>query len=182
MKKPPTLLLINGPAGIGKSTIAQKYIDNHRLALLIDIDLILTSMGQWIKNEDKARILAFKIAKSITITQLREGYDVVVPQLITNIEDVTSFENTAKSCNANFLEVALVTNKVEAISRLLKRGTWGEPQSPPITSSDIPHIEKLFDDFQKLINSRPETMHIKVIEDNINETYNNLIEAIKLNN
>ena len=45
------LLLINGAPGVGKSTLAQRYAEEHPLALVIDIDAIRAQLGQWAKVE-----------------------------------------------------------------------------------------------------------------------------------
>ncbi|MBA3302830.1 MAG: AAA family ATPase, partial [Acidimicrobiia bacterium] len=36
----PRLILLNGPPGIGKSTLAQRFVDEHPLALNLDLDAV----------------------------------------------------------------------------------------------------------------------------------------------
>jgi len=40
-----SLLLLNGPAGIGKSTVARLLISGRPLALCLDIDMLRRSLG-----------------------------------------------------------------------------------------------------------------------------------------
>jgi 2-phosphoglycerate kinase len=56
MKK---VILINGSAGVGKTTIATKYIEDNPLSMSIEGDQIIGMMGQWRKYEDEARELVF---------------------------------------------------------------------------------------------------------------------------
>lgn len=41
------LLHLNGPPGIGKSTIARRYADEHPGVLNCDIDFLRTLIGGW---------------------------------------------------------------------------------------------------------------------------------------
>lgn len=41
------LILINGAPGVGKSTLAQRYVEDQPLALLLDIDELRTALGGW---------------------------------------------------------------------------------------------------------------------------------------
>ncbi|MEJ7706101.1 MAG: hypothetical protein WKF82_13395 [Nocardioidaceae bacterium] len=41
----PRLIHLNGPPGIGKSTLAQWYVDNHPGVLNLDIDQVRCLIG-----------------------------------------------------------------------------------------------------------------------------------------
>ena len=41
----PRLILLKGPPGVGKSTIALLYAQGHPLALNLDIDLVCRQLG-----------------------------------------------------------------------------------------------------------------------------------------
>ncbi len=43
----PRLIHLNGPPGIGKSTLAQMYVDKHPGVLNLDVDLIRGLIGGW---------------------------------------------------------------------------------------------------------------------------------------
>lgn len=43
----PRLIHLNGPPGIGKSTLAQLYVDDHPGVLNLDIDRVRGMIGGW---------------------------------------------------------------------------------------------------------------------------------------
>ena len=43
----PRLILLNGPPAVGKSTLAQRYADEHPPALNLDIGRIRSMLGRW---------------------------------------------------------------------------------------------------------------------------------------
>ncbi len=47
MNNRPKRILLGGFARCGKSTIAERYISEHPLALYIEGDEIITKIGQW---------------------------------------------------------------------------------------------------------------------------------------
>jgi len=73
------LLVLNGAPGVGKSTLAHLYADDHPLSLIIDIDMIRSHLGGW-KDVDESRLVARDLAVAMVQEHLRNGYDVIVPQ------------------------------------------------------------------------------------------------------
>lgn len=172
----PTLLFINGPVGVGKTTIAQRYVDEHRLSLLLSEDHLVGSMGQWLANEAVARELAFQHLILIAAHHLRAGYDVVVPFLMTNAAQAQKLQDMALQNGAAFFECALLISKEEMIERAISRGTWGEPGSPPLTKEDVPILTDLFDRFSSALNERPDSIRIISKRDDIDGMYKKLME------
>lgn len=179
MKNRPKLIFINGPVGAGKSTIGQMYIDDHKFALLLSADYFVGSLGQWLRNEHGARDLAHRYLCLVAAAHLRSGYDVVVPYMLTRAQDVEDFEELARNSQADFIEYVLLVERDEAIERALKRGTWGEPTSPPMTEEDIPILNELFDKFEAALKDRREAIQIDVEQGDIQGTYASFIGGIK---
>ena len=49
------VILLNGFAGAGKTTIAKRYIDQHPLSVVIEGDELIVNIGNWVAQEDEAR-------------------------------------------------------------------------------------------------------------------------------
>jgi predicted kinase len=78
----PRLVHLNGPPGIGKSTLARRYVDDHPLAFCLDIDAFRRLIGRWDEYEEQSGLLARAMAIEMATTHLSAGYDVVVPQYV----------------------------------------------------------------------------------------------------
>lgn len=174
----PQLILINGPAGIGKTTIAQRYIAEHPFALLASVDDVVGALGQWLTHEPAARKLAFSLVTSMVTTHLKTGHDVVVPLLLEDPAEADVLATIAQSGGATFFEFALLADKPEAIQRMFEKGAWGEPGSPPLTAHDAPIIEGLYDRMQAALAQRPHTVRITSVKNDIDGTYQKLLAAL----
>jgi predicted kinase len=176
----PKLIHLNGSAGIGKDTIAKKYIDTHPFALCIKTDDIITTLGNWSadQNYDPARHLAFNIALSMASTHLEAGFDVIIPHLLTDIEEAQALEKIAGRIGVPFIEILLVTDKSDALNRVFERGTRGEPGAPPLTSNDRAEFEELYDNVLLASKDRSNVTKIISIKDDVDGTYQKLLDVI----
>lgn len=114
------LLHINGAPGVGKSSLGRRYVGDHPLALLLDIDEVRSMLGQWQAHEE-SKLLARKVAIAMAEAHLREGHDVVVPQYVGRVEFVLPLEGVARRCDARFIEVLLDAPKAVAVERFRSR-------------------------------------------------------------
>lgn len=178
-QKSPRLIFVNGPVAVGKSTLAQKYIDEHKLALVLNTDDFVGAMGQWLENEPTARKLALQYIALVAAQHLKAGYDVVIPYLLANAEDMQQIEEVAAKSGAKLYEFALVAPKEEVLGRALQRGTWGEPGAPPLTEKDTPIVEDLYDKFTQALKTRPKSIQIRAMEGDIAGTYEKLISHLE---
>lgn len=178
MSNHPKLIHLNGAAGVGKDTIAQKYINDHPLALCAKSDELITHLGQWPQNYDPARHLAFGLLLSMVATHLEAGHDVIVPHLLTDLEEAESLEKVARAKAATFIEIVLSTDKADALDRVFKRGTRGEPGTPPLTPDDRPEFEELYDNVQTAVQERPHSIEVDSVQGDIEGTYQRVIQAI----
>ncbi len=116
------LIHLNGPPGIGKSTLAARYVDEHPGVLCLDIDQVRSLIGGWRHSFSEAGARARPIALAMAATHLREGLDVVLPQYLGRLDEIAKFEAVAAECSAQFVEVLLTDAKDAAIRRFNRRG------------------------------------------------------------
>ena len=102
------LILLNGPPGVGKSTLATRYAAEHPGTLRCDIDVLRTMIGGWEDDYGRAGGLVRPAALGLITAYLRESGDVVLPQLIARATELAKFERAASDAGAGFVHVLLL--------------------------------------------------------------------------
>lgn len=175
----PKLILLNGFAASGKTTIARKYIQEHDMAFAIEADTLVDNIGNWLQHIEETRQLGFELTKAMVRAYLPSGHDVVLPYLVTDAKEVAAFELIAHECDADYYEAALYNNRPDAIARLLKRGRWGEASSPPLTDKDMPVIEAMLTRMETALKQRPAAKKLFLKDTSPETTYQQLLDYIQ---
>jgi len=122
----PRLIHLNGPPGIGKSTLAQRYVDEHPGVLNLDIDQLRGLIGGWRERFAETGEIVRPVALSMASAHLRGGRDVVMPQFLARLSEIARFEGVAQDSGAVFCEIVLMDTKQRSLERFNRRGENSE--------------------------------------------------------
>lgn len=180
----PKLILLNGPPGIGKSTLSARYANEHTPALNIDVDRLRDSVGKWQENQDVSMVQKYKFAYAMAEIHLYDGYDVVVADTIEALEVCNRFEAIAEKCGAILREVVLIAPIDEAIERCKTRArsmgysTGFRPGGTLESGGKEEMLKRIYAEMIEAVNGRPNTVKILSTEGSIEETYQLLLAAV----
>jgi hypothetical protein len=87
-----------------------------------DIDVLRTWIGGWESDYQQAGALIRPAALGLIEAYLREGHDVVLPQMLVNPREVARFEAAAHRADAEYVELMLLDERQASIDRFHRRG------------------------------------------------------------
>ena len=115
------LVHVNGPPGIGKSTLSALYAERHPGTLNLDVDVVHRLVGGWTDEDNRTWEVVTPLIRAMASTQLDGGRDVVVPQYHARPEEISALEELARKQGAVFREVVLLDERSAAIERFDRR-------------------------------------------------------------
>jgi predicted kinase len=173
----PRLLLLNGPPACGKSTLARRYVDEHPLALNLDVDRLRSLIGRWRDDPHAAGLLAREVALAAARTHLASEHDVVVPQFLGRTTFVEQLECLARGVGATFHEIVLLDSKENMLRRFTERSrvttdpSHVEAQEMIERSDGFDDLSVMYDRLMTVIAARPGTRIVHVEEGMVDLTY-----------
>ena len=171
----PTLIHLNGPPGIGKSTLAGLWAERHPGTLDLDIDQLHPLIGGWRDPEQDTHSLARPLGKALAAAHLSRGYDVVMPQNITRLSEVEAFEQIARDSGAEFREVVLLDDRAAALARFEERTDdteWNRHNRRVVESlGGVAFLGAMYDALLEVLVQRPSAVVVRSAPGAVEETY-----------
>lgn len=162
------LLFLNGPPGIGKSTIAERYIAEHPLPFCLDIDQLRRRLGQWQGHLHESGPLARDMAIAMARTHLLSGHDVVVPQFLSDTGFIQRLEELAAEVGAHFCEFVLLDDREQAVERFQRRAHSAEATAQHREAAALAGgpegLRRMYDALRELLPRRPAAKVIPSVE------------------
>jgi predicted kinase len=127
----PRLIVLNGPPGIGKSTIARRFVEDHPMTLSLEQDVVRGLLGGWRTREAESGSLARDLCVAMARAHLLGGHDVIVPQFVARAEYLDRLESLGRETGAQHTELVLLDDRASAERRFHARiedPRWAEHQ------------------------------------------------------
>jgi predicted kinase len=179
------LIHLNGPPGIGKSTLARRYVADHPGVLNCDIDVLRTFIGGWESDFEEAGALIRPAALALIAAYLANGHDVVLPQMLVNPTELARFEAAATGGGAEFVERFLMDTAAASTTRFHDRGSaeaddpWHD-QVRAIVAANGGDVElaRCHAALERLLPGRPKAVVIHSAAGEVEETYRSLLASL----
>lgn len=179
------LIHLNGPPGIGKSTIARRYVEEHHGVLNCDIDVLRTFVGGWSRDFDAAGARIRPAALAMIEAHLRSGHDVVLPQMLVRPSELARFQGCAVRAGAQFVERFLMDERLAAIARFNRRGQsspddpWhGQVRAIVQEQGGDVALARWHAALEDLLAQRPDAHVIRSDEGDVAATYARLVDSL----
>lgn len=180
------LIHLNGPPGIGKSTLARRYVADHPGVLNCDIDLLRTLIGGWADDFPAAGALIRPAALAMIGAYLAHGHDVVLPQMLADPTELTRFERCAEAVGATFVERFLMDTPASSVARFHRRGSShdGDPWHDQVRTIVAAEggdeaLSRWYAALVRLLPSRPNAVVVASAADEVEETYRALVASLR---
>jgi predicted kinase len=176
------LIHLNGPPGIGKSTIAALYADRHPGTLNLDIDALNTLIGGWQDPDNRTLEVARADALAMAAAHLRGGRDVVLPQYLARLDQIRRFEQVAVDSGATFVEFILLGDREESVERFGRRenrSQWDQQSREFVTNNGGPSmLNRMYDELLAVVSQRPSAVVIRSEPGAVEPTYEQLVSLL----
>jgi predicted kinase len=179
------LILLNGPPACGKSTVARRYVDEHPLALNLDVDRVRSLIGRWRDDPHAAGLLAREVVLAAARVHLASEHDVVVPQFLGRMTFIERLETLARGAGARFHEVVLLDSKENILRRFAERSRAAvdpvhvQAQELIDRSDGFEDLSAMYDRLMAVVAARPGARIVHVEEGAIDVTYQAVLRGLE---
>jgi predicted kinase len=177
----PRLIHLNGPSGVGKSTLARRYAAEHPGTLALDMDVLVSLVGGWQDDFGAAADVARGFAEDMARQHIARGRDVVFPQLVTIYDAEPWGQVLAERAGADYTEVVLLAAPDQQRARLDRRrdiDAMGAYVHASLTRADGELMGRIRGHLAEYLADRPDALTIDTTLLDEDATYRRLLALV----
>lgn len=116
------LVILNGPPGVGKSTIATRLHQEMPSSLLIDVDELRRTIPNYHEQREESLRRSYELTAEAIAAGLQNGHDIIIDKAISYSDTLDTFTEVGRKHNADIYEVLLFADKAVVEKRAADRG------------------------------------------------------------
>ena len=128
----PTLYIINGPCGVGKSTTAQALNEHIPFSYLVDVRQLMENLSRQYEDDEIRWSLRDTLVPAAISASLSTGRDTIVDKMSTDHKTLDAYYSLAEQHSATIKEILLFASLEEVLRRSQERGYeeghWWTPE------------------------------------------------------
>ncbi|MEV4600183.1 AAA family ATPase [Amycolatopsis sp. NPDC049253] len=167
------LIVLNGPPAIGKSTLAERFAQDHPPTLNLDIDRVRSLVGGWRAQPKESGSAARALALAAARAHLCAGHDVIVPQLLARADFLVQLEELARDVGASFHELMLADTRENVLARFVARAP-----GPHHHDTTVADVAAFHDRLGALLTDRPRARVITTSAGRVDDAYRAVLAAL----
>lgn len=167
------LIIINGPCGIGKSTLSAKIHTDMPLSFLLDIDAQRRFISHYREQRKESAKIIQIISDSTIKSCLEINCDIIIDKMIFDSSILDSYYEIARTHEARIYEIILWAPKEVVMKRAEERG-WREHGLLTPEKCGL-----FWDKINELKNNRPQAHTVNIENMTEGEIHTKVTKLIK---
>jgi predicted kinase len=159
------LIILNGPSGVGKSTIAALLHKELSGSVLIDIDELRRTIPNYKERREESLRLSYEYAANAIELNLTEGKEVIVDKCLSYSDTIDLFISKGREVGAEIYEFLLFAEKAIVRKRADERGY------KPNSFLTPEKVDELWEKSNKLREERKDAVIINTTNLTLEEIY-----------
>lgn len=166
------LIILNGPAGVGKSTLSERLHADISNSVLIHVDDLRRTIPNYRENCEESLMKSYEITRKAIKDHLENGETVIIDKAVASSDTLDSFIETGKQRGADVYEIFLAAAKDVVWTRADERGY------KPGSLLTRERVGELWDKLDDVRQKRPSAIVIDTNALSLDETYQKVKEVI----